>query len=80
MSCGDSLPPAQVSSLSFGNFLRGQVEQFPVAGVDKKAVEALDQALPGLRVLLGAVEDPGPGEDLAVVVAVILALNTLFPR
>ena len=63
-----------------GHLFRGQVEQFPVAGVDKKAVEALDQALPALRVLVGAVEDPGPGEDLAVVVAVILALNTLFPR
>ena len=45
--------------------VRGQIEEFPIARVDEKAIETLDQALAFRRVPLGLVEGPGPGEDLA---------------
>ena len=54
----------------------GKVEQFPIARVNEKAIQVLDQALPGGWVPLGLVEDPGTGEDLAA--GVDLALFSGF--
>ena len=45
--------------------VRGQIEEFPIARVDEKAIETLEQALAFRLVPLGLMEDPGPGEDLA---------------
>ena len=43
--------------------VRGQIEEFPIARVDEKAIETLEQALAFRLVPLGLMEDPGPVAD-----------------